>query len=1326
MMVSHNLVPTQNQAASEVPLIIGNTNPKGVLGAEEHIVNEPVHSNQVTNEVMSPLSSEFQSNSQQNHIILAGLASSPSSVTANSFPYEHKPSGLLQTEEQIINEPYSLQVTNDVASPLPSKFHQSTSQQTHTILADESDNRLASSPSVTANSFPPQSEILATAPDHHQTRTRIIGRKRQYNESNEAYGPWTNITMNDGETENSIELSRGGRLVFRANVLSPDERSTLTDTMQNCKLFRQYSFGETYAEPRSHVLLSSKIKSDEKDNANSQVQPGYVYHGICMKAFPLDQVPEVERLANRLAGSYGISSWNTGVDMIAYKDGEDRIGWHADDTQGEALIVCVVVSSPEPRPLHIRPKKSANRPLRTGDEQIEIYPSEGDGYDMDDIMQHGYEHSLPKKSKNTSHRFAIVLRNGEEGNVIEDSGVEIIKMSPPTHFSTQRLNQIQYAPNTELDTISLMKKIRYKHAPVTFGPAECLEEGNCYDRRHLYKTFAHRTDQKGINGNKTIGSDSIVVSRQSKDLREDDGLEWLFYTSTRMQGALGLCRSHENNSPIRVFRSSRLENQYSPPPFTSENNQERTSYRYDGLYLVCKVFDSDGNATEVTPIGNEQFTFQLTRLPIQGTRGENKYWNQVSIYELCNKIRASKPFGVVKPLPKPDCDRLDRLSNESTGNGVKLQPRSHVKPFREPNPPHLPDLLLNKADRYCTKSSLAYHQFSKQMRLEQYNQACHYTNVLSWQLSKPYQSGYIQHDLNRGLPTYPLDVFLPSCRLLQRPSNIPVIKKSRMSYCQPQNPIDPLNPAALLLQLKKSSPCKTGKLPNNQGVVISNQQQSATYNGNQRAPRAEKDQRSTKEIEEQHEIRMLTKFFKDEDRRKKQDEKNDIKQLIEVMRNEERDIKLLANILEDEERQKKREEENDMKRLIQMMKEEEREEKRSTAKLIKDGRMHKNDMKDLIKALEADAAALRQKKIEASLEALDALKSYQEKTKKFTLTRDTIDELESYTTQLIQRNISAMNDDILPKLETAMSNLILSTPTVKPSIFKSKVTTTRKRTRKSIPRAVKMSSNGNNEIDAVQDLTEISKTVLQEAKASRSITPRWAINKERGIMSLIPSLSTHKYHKVTVVVDLKESETKQKKSNLLQLKPNSNTVQNETKTSRTITPRWETNEETGIMRLIPQLSTHKYRTINVAMNLTSAKTKQGKERHIQQATSKSYTPQTNTSPVLSPYLEKLRSHRYQTRQKKSRAVQSKAKSRKKITKRPFWSSKKNTRNSNNQHHSTSLIVVGSKIEIFWDGERTFYPGVVTKLYKKHQVCVKYDDGEIADEDLTNSTWGFCK
>lgn len=86
----------------------------------------------------------------------------------------------------------------------------------------------------------------------------------------------------------------------------------------------------------------------------------------------------------------------------------------------------------------------------------------------------------------------VCLRTSNAAFMCVSAGMEIVKMSPPTHFSTQRLNQIQHAPNTELDTISLMKKVRYKYDPVTFGPAECLEEGNCYDRRHLYKTFAHR------------------------------------------------------------------------------------------------------------------------------------------------------------------------------------------------------------------------------------------------------------------------------------------------------------------------------------------------------------------------------------------------------------------------------------------------------------------------------------------------------------------------------------------------------------------------------------------------------------------------------------------------------------------------------------------------------------------------------------------------------------------------------------------------------------------------------------------------------------------
>ena len=55
-----------------------------------------------------------------------------------------------------------------------------------------------------------------------------------------------------------------------------------------------------------------------------------------MKALPIDLVPEVASYAKELARHYNLPNdeWDIGVDMIAYRDGDDSIGWHSDDTQG--------------------------------------------------------------------------------------------------------------------------------------------------------------------------------------------------------------------------------------------------------------------------------------------------------------------------------------------------------------------------------------------------------------------------------------------------------------------------------------------------------------------------------------------------------------------------------------------------------------------------------------------------------------------------------------------------------------------------------------------------------------------------------------------------------------------------------------------------------------------------------------------------------------------------------------------------------------------------------------------------------------------------------
>lgn len=67
---------------------------------------------------------------------------------------------------------------------------------------------------------------------------------------------------------------------------------------------------------------------------------------------------------------------------LSYRDGQDGISWHADDTQGEEIVLSVVTESEGgPRTLCIQPSNSQAEQL--GDEQIELFPNSGDGYLMD-------------------------------------------------------------------------------------------------------------------------------------------------------------------------------------------------------------------------------------------------------------------------------------------------------------------------------------------------------------------------------------------------------------------------------------------------------------------------------------------------------------------------------------------------------------------------------------------------------------------------------------------------------------------------------------------------------------------------------------------------------------------------------------------------------------------------------------------------------------------------------------------------------------------------------------------------------------------------------
>ena len=216
-----------------------------------------------------------------------------------------------------------------------------------------------------------------------------IGRVQFFNESLNSFMDWKTLLIcpicND-KSDLAISLCRGGEIAFYPNIISDNEQRQISSYMDECQIFRQYRTNG-FKEPRVHVLLSShadtstNIQNRSTDNTPG---PGYSYHGVSMKALPLKIAPAVEELASRLAAEFEIPNedWNIGVDLLIYRDGKDKMGFHADDTQGEQLILSVVVDTDERRVFKVRPKKGKDEKYKDGDENLELVVRQGDGYSM--------------------------------------------------------------------------------------------------------------------------------------------------------------------------------------------------------------------------------------------------------------------------------------------------------------------------------------------------------------------------------------------------------------------------------------------------------------------------------------------------------------------------------------------------------------------------------------------------------------------------------------------------------------------------------------------------------------------------------------------------------------------------------------------------------------------------------------------------------------------------------------------------------------------------------------------------------------------------------
>ena len=182
-----------------------------------------------------------------------------------------------------------------------------------------------------------------------------------------------------------------------------------------------------------------------------------------MKGEPLEHYPTIAKLEKEVSERLE-KEFNIGVDLLCYRNGNDHIGFHADDTQGETFVFCLTVESKQQRRLIIKPAKSSE--LEIGDEKIELFPTAGDGYDMTGDMQRNYVHSIRKEREgtNVAKRFALVFRKGRSVDVKRDDGDAVKNLQ-----GTKKA------------------KIRY-----LFGKINGIEEGQVYLRRELLAKRAHQ------------------------------------------------------------------------------------------------------------------------------------------------------------------------------------------------------------------------------------------------------------------------------------------------------------------------------------------------------------------------------------------------------------------------------------------------------------------------------------------------------------------------------------------------------------------------------------------------------------------------------------------------------------------------------------------------------------------------------------------------------------------------------------------------------------------------------------------------------------------
>jgi hypothetical protein len=345
------------------------------------------------------------------------------------------------------------------------------------VASDTSSNKRAKQISYSNTDF---TSLLSMTGATAMAGKRVVPRSRMWSATSNSFGAWTthrtktNSTSPNNDSINFV-LRRGGVIKFFPNLVGEVEK--VKKEMLSQTTYKQYKVRECGNEPRLHAWYCSASKAG-----------GYGYGRVKMASHPLESLPVICGVEEDLASKFGLlnNHWSVGCHLILYRYSQDSIHWHADDTQGEDVVLSLTVDGPlaDARTICFQ---LATTMLKTGDEQLELYPIPGDGYSMDGNVQASYIHAMLKTKPShvaTTGRMAIAFRNGIH-KMYNDNGSSVTSLTAP---------------------------VRTNH--YVFGNmCDKLEEGKCYSRDFLFNSQAHRNGYGNIAGNKEIGCASLIVCK---------------------------------------------------------------------------------------------------------------------------------------------------------------------------------------------------------------------------------------------------------------------------------------------------------------------------------------------------------------------------------------------------------------------------------------------------------------------------------------------------------------------------------------------------------------------------------------------------------------------------------------------------------------------------------------------------------------------------------------------------------------------------------------------------------------------------------------------